>query len=460
MPPKILIAEDEERMRKALAMLLSNMGYKLQLAKDGVEAFELFENDHFDVVITDLKMPRMNGYELLKKIREINSTVPIIIITAFGTIESAVEAMQSGAIDYITKPFEEEKIKLTIEKALEIRKILDENKVLKNQIAERYNFQSIIAESPEMKKVIELAKEVSQSNSTVLILGESGTGKELLTRAIHLNSPRAGGPFVPINCAAIPDTLLESELFGHEKGSFTGAIERKMGKFELSTNGTLFLDEIAEMSLPLQAKILRATEEKTFERIGGLKPIKCDIRFIIATNKNLLKLVNENKFREDLYYRISVFPILIPPLRERKSDIMPLTKHFLEKYCKEIGKHIPTISKKAEEFLLNQKWEGNVRELQNIIERAVILLKGDTLTPELLIRDVYQEFHQLESTQKGNDYFPFLKEGFSLEEYEKSLILKALEISNYNKSKAAKILGISRATLRYRLEKYNIINQS
>ena len=457
MQPQILIAEDEERMRKVLAMLLSNMGYKLQLAKDGLEALKLFQNNHFDVVITDLKMPRMNGEELLKKIKNLDSAIPVIIITAFCSIESAVEAMKAGAIDYITKPFEEEKIKLSIEKALEIRKILDENKALKTQIVERYNFNNIIAESSEMKKVIELAKEVSHSNSTVLILGESGTGKELLTRAIHLNSPRASGPFIPINCAAIPDTLLESELFGYEKGSFTGAIERKLGKFELATNGTLFLDEIAEMSLPLQAKILRAIEEKTFERIGGLKPIKCDIRLIIATNKNLLKLVNENKFREDLYYRISVFPLLIPPLRERKSDILPLTKYFLEKYCREMGKRIPTISKRSEEFLLNQKWEGNVRELQNIIERAVILLKGDTLTPELLIRDVYQDFSQLESKQQNDNYFPFLKEGFSLDEHEKKLLLKALEMSNYNKSKTAKLLGISRATLRYRLEKYKII---
>ncbi len=456
---RILIAEDEERLRKVLAMLLSNMGYKLQLAKDGIEALEFFQNNQYDVVVTDLKMPRMGGYELLQKIKEINNAIPVIIITAYGTIESAVDAMKIGAIDYITKPFEEAKIKLSIEKALEIRKILNENKVLKKQIAQQYNFDIIIAESKGMKKVIEFAKEVSHSNSTVLILGESGTGKELLTRAIHMNSPRASGPFVPLNCAAIPDTLLESELFGYEKGSFTGAVDRKIGKFELATNGTLFLDEIAEMSIPLQAKILRAVEEKEFERIGGLKPIRSDIRLIAATNKNLIKLVSENKFREDLYYRISVFPILIPPLRERKKDIIPLSKYFLEKYCNEMGKQIPSISKKAEEFLLNQKWEGNVRELQNIIERAVILLKGDVLTPELLTRDIYDEFHRMNSGGSNKGNLPFLKDDFSLDEHEKDLILNALEKSNYNKTKAAKLLGISRATLRYRLIKYGISEQ-
>jgi DNA-binding NtrC family response regulator len=489
----LLIAEDEDRMRRLLGIMLGNKGHELTLCADGEEALLKFQEKQVDLVLTDLRMPKLNGVELIERIRAVAPEVPILVMTAYGSIESAVEAMRKGAVDYITKPFEEARLHLAIESAFERGRLVQENRQLRTELRSKYGFDSIVAESPEFLDVLAQARQVAPSNTTAMVYGESGTGKELVTRAIHEASPRARGPFVAINCAAIPENLLESELFGHERGAFTGAQEAKRGKFELASGGTLFLDEIGELALPLQAKVLRALEVQEFERVGGLKSVHTDIRFIAATNRNLATMVQKGEFREDLFYRLNVFPILIPPLRERIADIIPLTEAFLRRYCREMGRKVPSISHEAEAALLAHRWDGNVRELQNTIERAVILLKGDVLTEDLLRIDTLTRLRLLGSTKtmgetgpslgvgtpdgasaaaphgaaataKGADpnatapWRPFRipQTGFSLEEHERTLLQQALERSQQNKSAAAKLLGLTRATLRYRLEKFGL----
>ncbi len=456
---RILIAEDEERLRRLLQMLLSTQGYDLTLAADGAQAWELFSAGHFDLVITDLRMPNMDGLSLLKKIKEQSATTPVIVITAFGSIENAVEAMQLGAIDYVTKPFEETKLNVSIERGLNFGRIMDENRNLRQQVEEKLNIGRMVAEAPAMKRVLDCVKAVANSSANVLVYGESGTGKELITRAIHDSGSRKHAPFVAINCAAIPDNLLESELFGHEKGAFTGATERKIGKFEQADGGSLFLDEIGEMNIAIQAKLLRAIEQQEFQRVGGNRTIKTDVRFIAATNKDLRDSVREGKFREDLFFRINVFPITLPPLRERREDIVPLAKFFLRKFCGEMGRKPAEIDKGAEALLMQNLWRGNVRELQNTIERAVIMLQGDVLTePDLAFVTGAGMFgNSLEGAAVGtNGKFQIPPSGFNMEAHEKDLLEQALERSSGNKSRAAKMLGMSRATLRYRLEKFGI----
>ncbi|MDK2973118.1 MAG: hypothetical protein PWP23_2873 [Candidatus Sumerlaeota bacterium] len=501
---KLLIAEDEERMRRLLGMLLSNSGHELDLAADGREAIQKYRDNSPDLLITDLRMPGMGGLDLIQEIRANDPDLPIIVITAFGSIESAVEAMQAGATDYITKPFEEARIKIAIEKNLATRNILVENRVLRSELRNRFAFENIVAEDHRTLAVLDLSRQVAATNTTVIIYGESGAGKELVTRAIHESSPRSRGPFVALNCAAIPDTLLESELFGHERGSFTGATEAKKGRFEMAHGGTLFLDEIGEMALPLQAKVLRALESQTFERVGGTRTIQTDVRFIAATNKNLRQRVAEGKFRDDLFYRLNVFPVVIPPLRERVDDIIPLTEHFLQRFAREMGKKPPRISPEAEDALLAHPWYGNVRELQNVVERAMILIRGDVLTPELLHVDALDGLDSMAAAtreyekngpslgparngrptppvpaepapargrkgkkaaapapaepQRLSRWHPFRipEVGFDLEGHERTLIEQALERTKGNKTASAKLLGLSRATLRYRLEKYGI----
>ncbi len=501
---RLLIAEDEERMRRLLGMLLSNANHELELAADGREAFERFEATSPDVIITDLRMPNLNGMDFITQVRERDPDIPIIVITAFGSIESAVDAMRAGATDYITKPFEETRLKIAINKALEQREIRVENRNLRTELRSRYAFDCIIAEDHRMIKVLDLAHQVAATNTTAMIYGESGTGKELVTRAIHEASNRSRGPFVALNCAAIPENLLESELFGHERGSFTGATEARKGRFELAHGGTLFLDEIGEMAPALQAKVLRALETQEFERVGGTRTIQADIRFIAATNKNLRQRVAKGEFRDDLFYRLNVFPLVIPPLRERLDDIIPLTEHFLARFSAEMGKKTPSIMPEAAELLMGHPWMGNVRELQNVIERAMILLAGEELTPELLHIDALDgleamgkmtaEYERdgpslgptrnarvvappLEESQlgeaetspggKGNSIpvplmasrwqpFRIPEVGFDLERHERELISQALERTKNNKSAAAKLLGLTRATLRYRLDKYEI----
>jgi len=456
---KILVAEDNEHFRRLLDFQLRHIGYKPILAEDGMEAIERIESESPSLIIADLRMPRMDGMELLGRVRETHPEIPFVVITAYGSVESAVEAMKAGAVDYIQKPFEEERIKLAIHKALEIRRILSENVYLRREVKRLYDFSSIIAHSEGMKQAIRLAEQVAPSNTTVLIMGESGTGKELLARAIHLNSPRSGGPFVAINCAALPENLLESELFGYERGAFTGAAERKKGRFELADGGTLLLDEIGRMALPLQAKILRVVQEKEFDRLGGTKTVRADVRIIAATNQDLRERIKDGGFLEDLYFRISVFPITIPPLRERREDIIPLTRYFLERFCAEMGKPVPQIPPETEKVLLEYSWQGNVRELQNYIERAVILLRGDTLTPDLLPEAVTSVREEQGATgEKIPCDLP--EEGVSLEQVERSLLLQALERAGGNKTAAARLLGLSRATFRYRLEKYGLLEDA
>jgi DNA-binding NtrC family response regulator len=449
--PRILIAEDEERLRRLLGMLLTSTEYEVRFASDGEEAIRLFSAEGFDLVVTDMRMPGADGMQVLEAVKARAPEVPVVVMTAFGSIESAVEAMRAGAVDYVTKPFEAERFKLSLERALGVGRLLSENRQLRQEVRARYNLEHIIADSSAMQRVLHSARQVAASHATVLITGPSGSGKEVITRLIHEISPRSRGPFVAVNCAAIPENLLESELFGHERGAFTGATERKTGKFELASGGTLFLDEIAEMPLTLQAKVLRALETQVIERVGGHRPIKADIRFIAATNARLAEAVAAGRFREDLFFRLNVFPIEIPPLAERRADILPLTQLFLEKACAQMGKRVPSIPRETRRLLEEHSWPGNVRELQNAVERAVIRLSGEELLPELLgLSAAHLPFG------KGSEEFMIPATGFSLEEHERSLLLQALRRTGYNKTQAARLLGISRATLRYRLEKFGM----
>ncbi len=453
--PRILIAEDEERLRRLIGMLLGNVGYRITLVSNGEEAREKLQQENFNLVITDLKMPKVDGMTLVREIQEQHPDLPVIVITAFGTIESAVEAMQAGAIDYITKPFEEEKLKLAIERGLKIQRILAENVQLRREVESQWGLDNIITKSAAMNDAIDLARQVAASNATVIVYGESGTGKELITRGIHMAGPRASGPFVAVNCAAIPDNLLESELFGHEKGAFTGATETKPGKFEMADNGTLFLDEIGDLSSNVQAKVLRAIENKEIQRVGGTGLMKVNLRFIAATNKDLGAEVSKGAFREDLYFRLNVFPVLLPPLRERPEDIIPLVDHFVGKFCVQMGKRIPEIPEATVERLISAPWTGNVRELQNTIERAVILLQDNTLNPDLL-RKPSGSVMQPVNTPARSDEYQVPDSGFSLEDHERSLIDQVLRRCHFKKASAARMLGLSRATLRYRMEKYGL----
>jgi len=455
MPANVLLVEDEERMRQVIEMQLSDLDLHIHEAVDGKQATDIFENETIHLVITDLKLPKVSGMELLQTIKEKDPEIPVIIITAYGSIENAVKAIQKGAFDYVTKPFKEEKLRSSVKKALKISRLTYEVRHLRQEIEDRYTFKNIVGDSPRICDVLKLAGSVSNTDTTVLITGESGTGKELLSRATHINSPRSSGPFLTVNCAAIPATLLEAELFGYEKGSFTGAHKRTKGKFEVASGGTLFLDEIGDMKLDVQAKLLRILETREFERLGGGKTIKADVRIIAATNKNLEEMVDEKRFREDLFYRINVFPIHIPPLRERKGDIPKLSNHFIQEFSKAFGRKPPELSEKAIKKIVHYPWKGNIRELKNVLERAMILSKGPQITSHHIILNESQEksFEQINMDRLVpmiiNDH------GLSLDDLESYCINYAMKISNSNVSRAARFLGLSRATLRYRLEKIN-----
>ncbi len=445
----ILIVDDEAKMRHILRIMLEMKGYKVDEAGDGIEALEKIKETPYDLVIADIKMPRMDGMELLKAIQEMDYPIPVVFITAYGSIESAVEAMRAGAVDYITKPFEEEKILLTVERALGISRIMDEKRALKEELDEMLLPKDIVCASDAMKKVLELARKVAKlPDTTVLITGESGVGKEVVARYIHSISPRAKKRFVAVNCAAITPTLLESELFGHEKGAFTGAERMKKGFFETAQGGTLFLDEVGDLTLDAQAKILRALQEKVIQRVGGTEEIPVDVRIICATNKDLEALVKEGKFREDLYFRINVFPIHIPPLRERKEDIVPLAEYFIKKF---VGHEVegPLLTQGAKRILETYPFPGNVRELANAIERAVILAGG-----ELPINSDHLSFLREGTSEKSSpkDVFVLPPEGISLEELEKEIIRQALERTGNNQSAAARLLGLTRSKFRTRLK--------
>ena len=446
---RILVVDDEKKIRHILQLMLGREGFRTEQAENGKEALDILKQKRFDMVITDLKMPKMDGMSLLEEVKKIDPDFPIVVITAYGTIENAVEAMQKGAIDYITKPFEEEKILITVKRCLKLSRLSEEVKVLREELMKHFDFSDIIAHSTMMLEVLNQASMVAKTpDSTVLIQGESGTGKELLARAIHYNSTRGEHRFVAINCAAIPSELIESELFGYEKGAFTGANKRKEGKFEQAHGGTILLDEIGDLSLTAQAKVLRILEQKEFERLGGNEPIKVDVRIIGATNQDLGLLAERNAFRKDLLFRIKVFPIYIPPLRERRDDITPLAEHFLKRFTQSMGKPHPGLTEGAKKFLLKQDWPGNVRELENTIERAVIHSSDGNIDLSHL---TFPSPSEKERRELDSD-FMLPPEGVDLEKMERSIVQQALNISNNNQSQAAKLLGLSRGKFRVLLK--------
>jgi two-component system NtrC family response regulator len=444
----ILLIDDDDSLRRVMEFSLVETGYRVAAAAGGEEGLRLFDNERFDAVITDVTMPGMNGMEVLVKVRERDQTVPVIIITAYGTIESAVEAMKQGAFDYITKPFNRDELRITLEKALKMRRLEKENLALRAEVTDRYRFDSIIGSSDIIRGLLDMAGRVAASEASVLITGESGTGKELLAKGIHYNSPRSEGPFVAVNAAAIPENLIESELFGHVKGAFTGASRDREGKFELAHGGTLFLDEIGDLRIDLQAKILRTLQERSVDRVGGSHPIPVDVRIIAATNKDIERAVKEGSFREDLYYRLSVITLHLPALRDRRDDIPLLAEHFLKKFNP--GASV-RIAPDALSLLGGYGWPGNVRELENVIQRASVLKRGEAITAADFPDKLKKEKMSVE-----NIILNLPDEGISLEDLEKNLIVKALERHKGNQTRAAEYLGITRPTLIYRMEKYGI----
>ena len=453
---KILVADDEQSMREFLDIMLKKEGYKVSLASNGEEVIKLIEKDIFDLVLMDIRMPRLDGIAALKKIKTVSPETIVIMITAYASADTAIKAMKEGAYDYITKPFKVEEIKLIIKNALEKKNLQKENVLLKQVVRDRYHFENIIGQSPKMSALYDLLEKVAPTKTNILITGESGTGKELVAKAIHFNSPRKEKPFVTLNCGAIPETLIESELFGHMKGAFTDAIATKKGLFEVADEGTIFLDEISEVPLLMQVKLLRVLQDKEFKRVGGTEDIRVDVRIISATNKDLEEEVKEKQFREDLFYRLNVIQIKLPSLRERREDIPLLADHFLKKYSEELNKNILKISSEALRILLNYEYPGNVRELQNIIERAVALETSQELTGQNLSSYLDEQ----PSLKKGSMDLEIPTEGIDLEkmveDLERTLLLKALDRTKGIKKKAAELLHINFRSMRYRLEKYGL----
>ena len=449
----VLIVDDEVGTRESIKMILKH-DYEVFLAKDAEEAFLQIKEHSPDVVLLDIILPDIDGLKVLEKIKESDPDVIVIMITATKTIKTAVEAMKLGAYDYVTKPFDIDELRLIISRSLSTQALEKEVKYLRKEIDKSFGFGNIIGKSKAMENIFKVVRQIADSKSTVLIMGESGTGKELISRAVHYNSNRKNYPFVTINCAAIPETLIESELFGHERGAFTNAIEKKLGRFEIAQQGTLFLDEIGELSLSTQAKILRFLEEKEFNRVGGSKTIKVDVRLITATNRDLNQLLKKGEFREDLYYRINVVPIVIPPLRERKEDIPLFLEHFIKKFNAENNKNIKGVSKEALELMMNYDWPGNVRELENLIERIIVLTSNEYIQNNELpfsLINIPKINGLKESVLNGK--VSFLE---AEEEFEKGIILDALKRANYVQSHAAEMLGISRRILKYKMEKLGI----
>ena len=438
---KVLIVDDEAIVRDALSDWLKDIGYQIFTAENGHKALEVIEKEKPGIMIADLVMPGMDGIELMKRAKAQQPNIEVIIITAYASIPTAITAMKEGAYDYIEKPFCPERAELLVKKLAEHQELVEENLSLRQKLEDRYRFENIIAKSSKMQRVIEVIKVVAKSNATVLITGDSGTGKELVARAIHSQSHRRNKPFVAVSCAALPESLLESELFGHEKGSFTGAYAQKKGKFEFANGGTLFLDEVGEMSANIQVHLLRVLEEKEFTRVGGNEPVRVDVRVISATNKDLRKAIEKQEFREDLYYRLNVVNIELPPLRERKEDVPLLAEHFLHKFAMENQKEITGFSPEAMELVLDYDWPGNVRELENVIERAVILAKDSIIT----IADLPQE--NLSPARLAST-------GKNLKEIERNHVLNILRETGENYSEAARILGISRMTLYNKAKEY------
>jgi DNA-binding NtrC family response regulator len=450
--PNILIVEDEAKMRRLLELNLGEDGFTTLSAGEAESGLKLLRENKIDLVVTDLKLPGMNGLEFLQTIKRQNASLPVVVMTAFGSVETAVEAMKAGASDYVLKPFSLNEMRMVIHKELDVHNLREENRSLREALGKRYAHPNIVARSAKMQEVLGTVDRVAPTNSTVLLGGESGVGKDLIARAIHEKSRRAAGPFIKINSTAIPENLLESELFGYEKGAFTGANVSKPGKFELADKGTLFLDEIGDVPPATQVKLLRVLQEREFEHLGGTRTIKVDVRLIAATNRDLREALEQGTFREDLYYRLNVVPIDIAPLRQRKEDIPDLVHLFISRFAADSGKPVEEITAEAMQILVNYYWPGNVRELQNIIERACALAKGTVLK----VDDIHLDVRPPRATNGANNFLP---DGMTLEQWEDEMIRESLRRANGNKSQAARLLGLSRNALRYRLSKIGISDE-
>jgi DNA-binding NtrC family response regulator len=448
----ILIVEDEQKMLRLLELKLSEEGWTIFSAGDAETGLKILSRETIDLVLSDIKLPGMNGIEFLQAIRRAHTDTPVVLMTAYGSVEKAVEAMKSGANDYVLKPFSLDEIALVVGKELDVRRLRTENRSLREELGHRYAYPNIVAASSKMQEVLAAVERVAPTNSTVLIGGESGVGKDLIARAIHHRSRRASGPFVKINCTAIPENLLESELFGYERGAFTGAGASKPGKFELADRGSLFLDEIGDVPQAMQVKLLRVLQEREFERLGGTRTLKVDVRLIAATNRDLRAALEEGTFREDLYYRLNVVPVNIPPLRDHRDDIPGLVEHILAKYRKESGKEIRGVTPRALQALMSFPWPGNVRELENIIERAATLTQGEWIDAGDIHLDA-------EPGSGADAAVRFLPPDMTLDQWEEEMIREALRRSAGNKSQAARLLGLSRNALRYRLSKIGVADE-
>ena len=447
----VLLVDDEDSLRRVVEYTLSEDGYRVITAADGSAGLREFQSTSVDLVLTDIRMPDIDGLELLKRLKAMQPDLPVILLTAHGTIDSAVEAMKLGAFDYLTKPFNRGQLKAAVRKALEVAALTSENRYLRQIVAERFSFASMIAGSRAMRAVTDTASRVAQGDTTVLLEGESGTGKELLAKAIHFHSLRNRGPFVTINCGAIPDQLLESELFGHRRGSFTGAVADRKGKFEVADGGTIFLDEIGELPAHLQVKILRVLQEHEIDKVGESRSIKVDVRVIAATNRDLEKMIADGGFRDDLYYRLAVVSIRMPPLRERTDDIPLLVDHFLRKHADRLGRARPSVDKGVYTAFNRYPWPGNIRELENIVERALVLDTDGTLG----LDDLPDRLRAHEQ-RHGRLRMELPDEGIALEDVEKELLVAALEKHAWNQTRAAAFLRITRSTLLYRMQKFGI----
>lgn len=447
----ILIVDDEKSIRDTLSIILESSGYKIYTAKNGYEALHIINEYLIDILITDLRMPGMDGLELMEKVFKIDQIIEVIFISAYADIKSAVEAMKMGAFDYIQKSFSTNELLVIIEKAIERKRLIEENLLLKKNIEEGYNVDGIIGKSKNMQNIFSTLDRISSTKATVLLTGGSGVGKEVFARLIHNKSPRKDNNFVVVNCGAIPENLIESELFGHEKGAFTGAINNKIGKFQQANNGTIFLDEVGELPLSMQVKFLRVLEERKIEKVGSLESIDVDIRIIAATNRDLKREVEEGKFRDDLYYRLNVINLEIPLLKERKEDIPLLASKFLDEYSKEYNKNLKLIDMEALDILINYSWPGNVRELKNIIERSVVVASID----DEVLKKEYLPVEIMEGSLEEDEN---LEEGLTLKEYEKVIIHNTLKKNGGNKAKTAEELGIRRQTLYNKIKEYDMEN--
>jgi DNA-binding NtrC family response regulator len=452
---RILVVDDDENLRRVVQFQLEQRGYEVRTAPGGTQALQVMQQMPQDLVITDLQMPGLSGLELLKKVREEYPEVCVIIVTAFGTVETAVDAMKAGAYDYITKPVNPEELILTMERALAHQRLLEEVRTLRSSLNQKYGFENIIGRSGPLLYVLDMAVRAAQTNTTVLIHGETGTGKELVAKAIHFNSPRKDMPFVTINCSAIPHDLLESELFGHLKGSFTGAVAHKKGKVELADGGTLFLDEIGDLPLSLQVKLLRLLQQGEIDKIGATAALQVDVRVVTATHRNLQQMVEDGTFREDLYYRLAVIPLEMPPLRERVEDIPELVQHFFAQSCRKHGRTQLSLPQALIPYFSHYRWPGNVRELENVVERLVVLAQGAEVAMEDLPGPLRSERPAVEA-----DRIELSPLGVSLDAIEKDLIFWALKKSGWNQTRAAALLDVSRKTLIYRMEKHGISKEA